>query len=85
MREFEVEVNGSNMPILSAPIEATAMGSFVDDDDMCEWVVGVDWIKTLPRDQPIWEKGMFADQNTATKMRNSFTIERLTERFELEE
>jgi hypothetical protein len=44
----------------------------------------VDWMKTLPREQAIWEPGMFANQNTACKLRNQFTIERLTERFGLD-
>ena len=45
----------------------------------------VDWIKTKPIEEAIWEKGMFANQNSACKLRNKFTIERLTQIFELNE
>lgn len=85
VRDFTVEVDGVERPILQAPLQATAMDRHVEDDEMCEWMVAVEWIKTLPRDKAIWEKGMFANQNTATKMRNSFTIERLVDRFGLDE
>lgn len=85
VRDFTVEVDGVEMPILQAPLEATNMDRHLEDDEMCEWIVAVDWIRTLPHENAIWEKGMFANQNTVTKMRNSFTIERLVDRFGLEE
>ena len=44
----------------------------------------VDWIKTKSIENAVWEKGMFANQNSACKLRNKFTVERLTEIFGLE-
>jgi hypothetical protein len=44
----------------------------------------VDWVKTLPQGQAIWEKGMFANQNTAARLRDPFTLERLIEAFGLD-
>lgn len=85
VRDFQVDHESASRPILEVPRSAAAMNAFVDDNERCEWVVGVDWIKTLPYEKAIWEKGMFANQNTVTKMRNSFTIERLVDRFGLEE
>jgi hypothetical protein len=84
-RDFMVEHDSEARPILEAPHEAQGMGNFVDDDEKCEWIVGVDWIKTVPKDKAFWEKGMFANQNTVTKLRHSFTIERLSEGFGLGE
>ena len=46
--------------------------------------VRVEWIRTVPREQAVKEKGLFANQNSACKLRNSFTLERLTERFALD-
>ena len=51
---------------------------------MASTLVRVDWIKTLPRDQAIREKGMFANQNSATKFRHQPTLERLVEVFNLD-
>ena len=55
-----------------------------DDEELSEYLVRVEWIKTLPREQAIWEKGMFANQNTAVRMRDQFTLELLIDRFDLE-
>jgi hypothetical protein len=83
-RDFVVEVDGYSKPILEAPHEAIGMANFLDDDEKCEWMVGVDWIRTVPQSKAVWEKGMYANQNTVTKLRNSFTIERLTKAFDLD-
>jgi hypothetical protein len=85
VEDFKVDVDGKVLPILEAPLEATQMGKKANDPEKSEYVVRVDWIKTLPRDEAIWEKGMFANQNSAAKLRNQFTLERLTEIFDLED
>jgi hypothetical protein len=54
------------------------------DDDIAEWVVPVDWSHTVPRDQGFWKQGMFANQNTATKLRSQFTIDQVTKAFDLD-
>lgn len=76
--DFRVEVEGSEYPLLSAPgFRAASMGEFADDPDRAERVVAVKWLATVPRDEAIWEKGMFANQNTACALRSSFTRERV--------
>lgn len=84
VRDFNVEVDGKTIPILDAPLRATKMGENADDPEKSEYVVRVDWLKTLPLEQAIREKGLFAKQHTACKLRHKFTLERLTERFGLE-
>jgi hypothetical protein len=59
------------------------MGDHADDLDLNDYFVGVEWIKTKSIENAVWEKGMFANQNSACKLRNKFTVERLTEIFEL--
>jgi hypothetical protein len=54
-----------------------------DDPDLSEYLVGVEWLKTLSAQEAIWEKGMYANQNSATKLRNKFTLDRLAEHFGL--
>lgn len=84
VREFNVMDDGVEKPILEASLKAPKMGEHADDPDKSEYLVRVEWIKIVPVEQAIWEKGMFANQNSACKLRNSFTIERLSERFGLE-
>jgi hypothetical protein len=67
------------------PLRAERMGDGQDDPDLSEYVVRVEWTKTLPRDRAIWEKGMYANQNSVTRLRQTFTLARLTEAFGLDD
>lgn len=53
-------------------------------EDNREYVVPVTWDTTLAREEAVWEKGMFANQNSACKLRNRFTLERLAAAFNVE-
>lgn len=57
----------------------------IDAEDPDEYIVAVTWQETLPRDEAVWEKGMFANQHSACRLRNKFTIEELSRQFKLEE
>ena len=50
-------------------------GTYVYASGEDEWVLPVEWIKTVPKAQAVRHKGMFANQNTAVRLRNSFTLE----------
>ncbi len=83
--EFTVDVGGKLTSILQAPINAMYHEDYNDDAENREYFVSVDWIKTVPIEQAFWEKGMYANQNTVTKLRNKFTLERLIHHFKLED
>ena len=86
VRDFTVEIAGKETPILDVKdLKATHMSQNADDPERCEYLVRVNWIRTLPREEALWETGMFANQNTACRLRNRFTLKRLTEHFGLEE
>ena len=42
-------------------------------------------LTTVPIEQAYWEKGMFANQNSACKLRQEFTLQRLAQHFDLGE
>ena len=44
-------------------------------------IVPVRWIVNVPQSEAYWVKGMFANQNSAGKLRQQFTLERLTAHF----
>jgi hypothetical protein len=85
VRDFKVLDEGIEKSILDMPLKAPNVGQFADDPDKSEYMVRVEWVKTVQIEQAFWEKGMFASGNSACKLRNSFTIERLSELFELDE
>jgi len=61
------------------------MAEDADNEELTDYLVRIDWIKTLPREQAIREKGMFANQNTVVRLRDPFTLQRLTEVLGLDE
>jgi hypothetical protein len=84
VNEFLVDTGGIQTPILKTPLKAPNMGGNAEEPDLSEYLVRVDWIATKSVEHAVWEKGMFANQNSACKLRNKFTVERLTEIFGLE-
>ncbi|HEV3035284.1 MAG TPA: hypothetical protein VGX72_10895, partial [Solirubrobacteraceae bacterium] len=81
INDFEVEVDGVTVPILRAPLEASNMGEDADDPEQSEYLARVRWIDVRSREQAVWEKGMFANQNVVAKLRQPFTLQRLAEVF----
>lgn len=83
--EFKVDVAGEEIPILDAPLDAPNMGENADDQELSEYVVKVEWIKTDPIENAYKEKGLFANQNIVCRLRNKFTLDRLKKHFEIDD
>jgi hypothetical protein len=84
VKDFRITLDGKDISILEAPLEAPKMSENADDPELSEYLVHVEWVKTVPKVQAYWEKGLFALQHTACKLTNRFTIEKLTEHFGLD-
>ncbi len=85
MKDFKVSLDGQEISILQVPLIAHKMDENINDTDLCEYLVRIEWIKTVPRSAAYWEKGLFALQHTACRMTSSFTIERLSQHFGLDD
>lgn len=83
MRFEEARLNVDGVPVALA--EQSLIGSYrhqdTATDDDGEWVVPVKWAHTVPEKDAYWEKGLFANQNSACKLRQEFTLDRLAQRF----
>lgn len=80
--DFVVEVDGTTMNILRAPLAASRMGREPDESEGCgEFLARIEWIDVRPREQAFWEKGMFANQNVVARLRHPPTLRRLGEEF----
>jgi hypothetical protein len=55
----------------------------VHDNGEAEWILPVEWLKTVPQESAFREKGLFANQNSAVRLRSSFTLQRLEEHFQV--
>lgn len=85
MREFKVEIDGRTVPISELPMRSNYHTDNLDDNDTCEHFVRVRWLRTVPIDEGYWETGLFANQASACRLRNRFTLNKLLEHFEIEE
>ncbi|MWA07606.1 hypothetical protein F8568_046320 [Actinomadura sp. LD22] len=55
-----------------------------DEQDRREWVVVVEWLNTVLREKALWKAGMFANQNSACKLRARFTIDEALRYFQID-
>jgi len=85
VKDFKVIINEKITPILDVKTKAPKMNDNSDNLDLCEYLVKIDWIKMVNREEAYWEKGLFAIQHTACRMTSSFTIERLSNHFKLDD
>lgn len=69
-------------PLPEQPLTGRYVCAANQDSDLAEYAVRVEWITNKPESKAVWEKGMFALQ-FACKLRNKFTLDRLTALFEL--
>ncbi|EIM72186.1 hypothetical protein A3SI_19942 [Nitritalea halalkaliphila LW7] len=57
----------------------------MDDLENGEYIVKVRWLIDNPNDATYWESGLRANQNSVFKLKNKFTIDKLTAHFRPEE
>ncbi|GGO38393.1 DUF91 domain-containing protein [Deinococcus humi] len=79
-RAARVTINGQETTFKDLAFKAETMHDEADDS-LCEWVVAVEWLDVLTADQAFWEKGLFANQNSACKLRSVFTLDALSKKF----
>lgn len=82
--ETTVVHDGSKTALNALPLVGMYRHDGDLDDDIAEWAVLVEWSHVVPREQGFWKLGMFANQNTATKLRSQFTIDQVSEAFRLD-
>jgi len=66
-------------PLLSLSLNAKAMGENVGDPELCEWVVGVKWLKTFAEGQTF--PGAFASTHVVCKLSDPATLSFLHQLF----
>ena len=81
--DFRVDIEGKPVPILDLPLK-TNLGDEEDDPDRREYLVRLDWLRARTCDHAFWKPGMYANQNSVTRLRQRFTLEELIREFKLE-
>lgn len=78
----QVTVNGVEQLLKDQPLQGEYR--YGTGEDLAEWVVLVEWVHTVPRQEAFWKPGMFANQNSVTKLRQQFTIDQVSRKFGLD-
>lgn len=78
--EATITIDGTPQPLLEQQLH----GTYHHANEIAEYVVPVRWIHTRPAKDAIRGPGLFANQNSACRLRSSFTIETLTKAFDLD-
>lgn len=84
IKDVVFKINGVDKKIDELNVKAPNMLHDVDDLEKCEYIVKVDWIKFVSKEQAYWVKGLKANQNSAYKLRSQYTIDKVSEFFEIE-
>jgi hypothetical protein len=82
--EYLIQTPEGEKPALDLLREGTYHREFADDPERSEYFVPVEWIETVPIEQPIREVGLFGNQNTVSKPTTPkwrHTIDRLKQHF----
>lgn len=79
--DAQVAVGGAPLHLAKQSLAGSYEHQGTETDEDAEWVVPVEWIHTVPMEDAYWEKGLFANQNSACKLRQEFTLERLVQHF----
>lgn len=76
--------NGNETPIVQASEAAASLNRAADDLEMADYLVRVNWLKTVDPELAIREKGFFGNQNSVARPRATkwdHTVDRLKRRF----
>jgi hypothetical protein len=80
--EFKIQ-NQKGRDLLDVELKAKDMKEISDDPEKREYIIGIDWLDTRPLNEAVWEKGLYANQNTVTKLEYEYTRDRLYDVFDL--
>ena len=82
--ETTLEVDGQEVSFRSLDLVGPYTHEINDpnpDEDYQEWIVPVVWERTVDRESALREAGLFANQNSACRLRDEHTLNRVTEFF----
>ena len=81
IKDFFVEKESKQLLELS--LKAPSADENKDNLELSEWVIGVKWLKSYPREEAKTFKGVFAYRIVVCKLRQSETVEFLEKEFEI--
>lgn len=81
---FQVTTAQGRLPATEVLKQGDYLREFINDPDLCEYFVAVQWLQTVPIEKAVDEIGLFGNQNTVCKPTTPqwrATVERLKQHF----
>jgi hypothetical protein len=86
MKDFKVVQDGKEIPIAEANLVCSGLRDYLNkDENETEYFVPIKWHTTVSQKEAFWKKGLRANQNSAYRLKNEFTIQQLEQFFGVEE
>lgn len=86
--DFMVEDGkGGKIPITELPLQIARATKYSENPEQAEYLVRVKWLKTVPEEAAVKERGFFGNQNTVARPKTqkwNHTVERLKQRFAID-
>lgn len=85
--EFMVQTDKGEVPLLEAPINASYLKKWVNDEEKAEYAVRVKWLRSVPIEEAKSEVGFFGNQNSVcrpTAEKWNHTVDRLKQLFQID-
>lgn len=82
-KDAVVLLEGKEHRLLDCTLHNPNIGHDADDLEKCEYVVAIEWQKTVSIQKAFWTLGLRSNQNSAFKLRNQYTIDKVEEFFEI--
>ena len=79
VRAKDYKINSK--PLLELPLARPELGHDADDQELAEYIVPIEWVKTYPLDEAKAFPGAFANQNIVCRLRDQATLEFLRKAF----
>lgn len=65
--DFHVDTPEGSKPIFEVDKRGEYLFDWKDDAEMSEYFVPVKWLQTVPLERPVYEVGLFGNQNSVCK------------------
>lgn len=77
IRNIVVDVDGQSTPLLDLPLVSPGLAWDADDDVNCEYVVLVNWRKSVSEREAYWRPGLFFRRTTVWPFEDSAQAEEI--------
>ncbi|WOF16023.1 DUF91 domain-containing protein [Methanoplanus sp. FWC-SCC4] len=85
IKDFKINKGDKEVSILDIPLKCEGIKKNSENLEICTYLVRVEWLRKNQENMAYWETGLRGNQNSAFKLKNKFTLDKLIKHFKLED